>query len=70
MICRNILEGYFSHLYYFFLLILAICDANERFAELRKIMKLMPPHNYAVFKKLMFHLNKYVPFLPSKFQSH
>ena len=35
-----------------------LLDANERFAELRKIVKLMPPHNYAVFKCLMYHLNR------------
>ena len=35
-------------------------DANDRLARLRQILHDLPPHNLAVVKRIMFHLNRYV----------
>ena len=35
-----------------------IMDANKRFAALKDVLSKMPQHNLAVFKRLMFHLNR------------
>ena len=33
-------------------------DANERLARMKQILHNIPPHNLAVFKRVMFHLNR------------
>lgn len=33
-------------------------DANDRLARLKQILHNIPPHNLAVFKRVMFHLNR------------
>ena len=33
-------------------------DANDRLATLKAILNNIPPHNLAVFKRVMFHLNR------------
>lgn len=38
-------------------------DANDRLARLRQILHDLPPHNLAVVKRIMFHLNRYVTLL-------
>ena len=35
-------------------------DANDRLARLKAILHNIPPHNLAVFKRVMFHLNRWV----------
>ena len=35
-------------------------DANDRLARLKQILHEIPPHNLAVIKRIMFHLNRYV----------
>ena len=33
-------------------------DANSRLARLKQLLQDIPPHNIAVFKRIMFHLNR------------
>lgn len=34
-------------------------DANSRLARLKQLLHDIPPHNLAVVKRIMFHLNRY-----------
>lgn len=37
-------------------------DANSRLARLKQLLQDIPPHNLAVFKRIMFHLNRVTEF--------
>lgn len=37
-------------------------DANSRLARLKQLLHDIPPHNLAVVKRIMFHLNRYEAF--------